>query len=998
MAAQNPYYSIVPCCPFYGTSSTSFSVYNLPGEFQLGGTFVYNGINQIINGLNFVQGACYTLEYLGANTETYPLVNADNFTLEYTACTESECISDICNLYKLTDCQGNLYGITYQDLSAYLGKTIRIAEDCDKDDVCVTVEICADDICKESVLIGAISIVDVYEHGCEECNTNCYCTTIQNNDSVAHIYNYLDCDRTLQTVTVESLQTSSKLCVYRFVGDDCYCVNIIVNGHQSTVALLPYKVNNHNAYIANTVIGILYLVYNTTTNQWVLSKNILGDQVIAYLSEKDETNCPTGTWTIISDMTVTYSNPDAFVQFTNLNFDFVNSGLYTATYEGYSLRLRKFEFSPEACIFYLEVYLPESDTWYAFDQFQVPECCLFGEYTSEETGGILTVINLCSLTTSSCGSDCPAYIPKITDVFTQYTECNDNTCAPLCYSLTNCVTEEVIYSNSQTLYSYLGELVTLLGYDGCWTVSETIESNCDSCAVNIIVLNICAECTPYIGYKLTRCDNNYITQYSENPDLADYIGKVIVSDCGNCWSVEQIDYKPETVTNVVIDFSFNTCAECLANYYKLVDCNQELPDLYTSTDLSGNVGSVITIENCDTCWTVETTNRPVNPVKVVPIDSFIDCDSCNATVPCVCSTMTNYDSVAHTYYYLDCNRVTQTIILQPNETSNRLCLIKWFAPSTCDCILWSYTDPESGLTQNIAWNLTGNIVNGHNEYLFNISEDNYYLRYIDNQWVAYAENDAVIIYTLSNSKDLICPIGEWIPVSPDIDIDYTATTCPSACNCLELTYTNIEGFFTIVALPTGNVINNEIEYYWTNIDGPDGNNIIKYSGTRWEIYDETNTLIAHLNVTGCPTGNWIIDSKEQINISTTICSSGIGGDFLPTDNIVYYGDCLNGQCPPIIYPKAKIKPGYTTPTCDTEKYEKITCKSSEILYKQVLTLRYGISNCCPDEDDKWLIKKELIDLQAAVDPDYICTPANTCCNNTPTCGCGCNTVVKTCNS
>jgi hypothetical protein len=64
-----------------------------------------------------------------------------------------------------------------------------------------------------------------------------------------------------------------------------------------------------------------------------------------------------------------------------------------------------------------------------------------------------------------------------------------------------------------------------------------------------------------------------------------------------------------------------------------------------------------------------------------------------------------------------------------------------------------------------------------------------------------------------------------------------------------------------------------------------------------------------------------------------------------------------------------------------------------------MRLRYGISNCCPEDEEKWLIKKELIDLQALVDPDYICTPVTSCCGQTLTsCGCGCNQTLKTCNS
>jgi hypothetical protein len=109
-------------------------------------------------------------------------------------------------------------------------------------------------------------------------------------------------------------------------------------------------------------------------------------------------------------------------------------------------------------------------------------------------------------------------------------------------------------------------------------------------------------------------------------------------------------------------------------------------------------------------------------------------------------------------------------------------------------------------------------------------------------------------------------------------------------------------------------------------------------------------------------------------------------------DIISYGDCIDGLCPPLVYPKATIIPGYNTPTCTIDRYEQITCRASEILYKQVLQTRYGISNCCPDDDTRWLLKKEIIDLAALVDPDYICSPSNTC--NCPTSNCGCNT----CNS
>jgi hypothetical protein len=113
-----------------------------------------------------------------------------------------------------------------------------------------------------------------------------------------------------------------------------------------------------------------------------------------------------------------------------------------------------------------------------------------------------------------------------------------------------------------------------------------------------------------------------------------------------------------------------------------------------------------------------------------------------------------------------------------------------------------------------------------------------------------------------------------------------------------------------------------------------------------------------------------------------------------TDYVETFGNCTNGVCPPQTYPKRTVRPGYSTPICSTEKYEKITCKSAEALYKQVLELRYGISNCCPEEDARWLLKKEIIDLQALVDPDYTCTHLSCGCAPS-TCSCG---TTNTCNS
>jgi hypothetical protein len=92
-------------------------------------------------------------------------------------------------------------------------------------------------------------------------------------------------------------------------------------------------------------------------------------------------------------------------------------------------------------------------------------------------------------------------------------------------------------------------------------------------------------------------------------------------------------------------------------------------------------------------------------------------------------------------------------------------------------------------------------------------------------------------------------------------------------------------------------------------------------------------------------------------------------------------------CPPTPAPKRKVTPGYNTPACSTDYYEKVECNFSEWMYKDALQKRYGISNCCPEDLMKWEIKHEMLMLDVLVNPDYVCGPANTCGCSEP-CNCG----------
>jgi hypothetical protein len=113
----------------------------------------------------------------------------------------------------------------------------------------------------------------------------------------------------------------------------------------------------------------------------------------------------------------------------------------------------------------------------------------------------------------------------------------------------------------------------------------------------------------------------------------------------------------------------------------------------------------------------------------------------------------------------------------------------------------------------------------------------------------------------------------------------------------------------------------------------------------------------------CPIGVFVNDLISSYTYTTTLCSiPTVPSDFVYTDHIQYFGNCQHGVCPPPVFKNNRtVRPGYNTPICTPAKYDEITCNFADIMYKIVLEKRYGITNCCPDEDDRWLIQKELID-------------------------------------
>ena len=458
--------------------------------------------------------------------------------------------------------------------------------------------------------------------------------------------------------------------------------------------------------------------------------------------------------------------------------------------------------------------------------------------------------------------------------------CIDGECPAPCYELTDCAgLLDPIYTTAQSLgqYAVLGQVVQIENYDNCWEVTSVVV--CD-CAINVVVLQAfddCASCNPDPNYTLTNC-NDLSTIIYTSDDLSLYVDQVVElsTDCPGCWIVGLYPDPIPSDVPVTVSQAYDDCEACKTTYYLLEDCYGLEPDIITSTDLSTYVGDVITLEWCPTtCWTVSVSSSSTNAGNLGDISgTYSSCQQCITTLPCVCSTVRNDNAVAFTYRYVDCYGDDQSVTLQPGQTSNRICLLKWLQPENCDCIVHTYTQGSTVTTT-----------------------------------IRYA---------------------------------------------------------------TGVLINNRPSW-----DATPGVTYIYYNGTQWIINNSMEEPAYYLppSDSHCPEGTWHpiynIPVNPPVTITTIKCQA----------YYTFYGDCNNGVCPPPVYIKRGVKPGYNTPACSADKYEKISCKASQALYRNVLELRYGISNCCPEEDEYWLVKKELIDLAALYDPMYPCAPTG--------CGCGC---------
>ena len=493
-----------------------------------------------------------------------------------------------------------------------------------------------------------------------------------------------------------------------------------------------------------------------------------------------------------------------------------------------------------------------------FDAMGVDCCALTCYYVNT---GSITYVDEDGLIVDAIGplkfcSDIYPVVDAINgSIITTFGACEDNLCPQACYILTDCDgLADPIYTTSESVLPFLGTGTAfhINGYTNCWTVDSSME-DC-ACAINIVITTTytdCATCAGYTSYKLTDCNNSANVIYTST-DLSLYVNQVIEQDCPGCWFVEEFFLQPPSNTAIIVTNSFINCTTCEQTYYLLTDCAEVESNIITTTDLSAEIGNVITLDWCpETCWQVSITREHTNATVIFLKNSYSTCQQCLMDVlPCTCQTA----KLINPCVYYECT----VPALSPIETLTYI-----------DCL------------------------------------------------------GETIIFEIPSHKDPLyinfCGPQNQIFDIPFIIIEDISCNFISYIDCNDNTITS-----------------------------------------------QTASLLNEISQKTC-VKKWLMAEGQY--------------------EYTVYGDCTNidntFNCPVIPTISRTVRPGYNTPTCTIDHYEKIACSFADAMYSNTLEKRYGITSCCPEDREKWELKYEIIEFAALVDPNYICTPVSTCCDPLP---------------
>ena len=539
---------------------------------------------------------------------------------------------------------------------------------------------------------------------------------------------------------------------------------------------------------------------------------------------------------------------------------------------------------------------------------------------------------------------------------------------------------------------------TVLAYDILQNSSQFVWTGKALCSDKNIQDSDLASCPTCITpcFKLTNCDGN---SFFTITDLTAYANTFItISGSADCWFVEESDNECSGVTTTVTYVS--ACSSCTCKCYSVTGTGTIS---YIGCDNIAYSGVLAPVQICALTKPIfEADGSGTVTTGSACIDGICP-EVCYKLTECTSGTIINSNSPG-LFAYLG------KVVDIEGQTG---CYTVSVQAGVCECpidviVRFDYVNCTA-CKPTIAYRLTS------------------------------CDNDEQIIYStqdLSAYKDKVveledpcgCYSVEEINVVPPSDTTVTIAaggfdTC-TECKTTYYKLTSCDGTdpvtytSTDLSAYTGRVIqllNCEKCFTVTLFTGVPTNPVVVTFHSQYAdcttclkaftcrcstIYNEGTTAatFTYIDCNGASQTTASIAAKSR---STRYCVIRWTRGTLP----LYHGNCTQADadspwtCPVQTYPVKSIKPGYNTPACSIEKYEKISCNFGEQLYKSVVEKRYGVSGCCPEEIDKWTIKKELIELQALVDPNYTCsTSPSTCgCNSSSCTTCNCSTP-KTCSS
>jgi hypothetical protein len=514
-------------------------------------------------------------------------------------------------------------------------------------------------------------------------------------------------------------------------------------------------------------------------------------------------------------------------------------------------------------------------------------------------------------------------------------------CTPTCYVIYSCTGQYPPIATDTDLSAYVnGYAYIQVSADFGYTCFYVVEST--DCK-NLVTVEVDGD-TP------CSCDCTcYEIIGTAELEYIDCNGNVVSTTVNGYWKDCSQVY-PYTSPGPGPSLTITSQGECIdgqcpTECYELVDCEGIRDNIYTtaqSLSPMATLGQTVIIEGYDNCWTVSEVVSCDCAIDVAVLQVYDDCTTCK---PNPNYKLTNCDD-------------SGTIIYTSSDLSTYVGQVVQVEPDCPGC--WIVEEVNGPIPSDTA---------------VTVSE-------------AFDDCEACkdIYYSLTDCTGTEATIITNTDLSAYIGQIITLEWCPTTCWTVAVSQTS-EG---------SGILGDISGQFSTCVDCLTSFPCVC---KRIKNHDTVDHDYNYVDCTGVVQTITILAGERSERICMTVLLTSYSTDYVET-----FGDCIDGECPPPVYPRRSLRPGYNTPHCTTWKYEEISCKAAEALYKQVLELRYGITNCCPEEDQEYLIKKQLIDLKALVNPDYTCTTpscgCNTGCNCGGSCGsnCGCSSAGRTCES